>query len=270
MWFCCPPYRSGLRDAVWRVESDYYLSRMAVFREGDTVVDIGAHVGAFALVLAKRFPFVRVIAVEPDPLNYACLERNIAMNGARNVVPVRKAVADAARQRTLYVDADDSAWATLDPVAAASRRALRTATVETLTLDQLFQEHAIHHCRVLKINAPGAVGAILGRFARTASVDLLCGEASYDDCSRVKLEAASWRVARQHFWRTIGRRRGMAVYGWLHRLPVGIETPAVVMPDVAIAPTPVLSADPALVVNLRLADRLSGAAPPGDAAKGLE
>ena len=205
------------------MQNDYYLTQTAVFREADTVIDVGAHVGVVSIYLAKKFPFIRVYAIEPDPLNYACLKRNIEINGVTNVIAINKAVSGDGRKRTLYVDAGESAWATINPGMADSHGVLRTAPVNTITLEQLFQEHGIQHCRLLKITAPGAIDESLEAFARRGCVDLICGEVYFADCSRVKLEIASWRIARQHFWRTVDSRAHGTACSWIHQLPAGIE-----------------------------------------------
>lgn len=220
-----PSCWSGLSDALWRMERDYYLTQMAVFRPGDTVVDVGAHVGVLSLYLAKKYPYVRIYAVEPDPVNFACLERNIELNGVANVTAINKAVSGDTDggKRTLYIDAWTSAWASIDRHTASSRRTLRTAAVETISLERFFQEHEIRHCRLLKITAPGVVRASLHAFRRTGCVDLLCGEADSEDCTRAQLEFASWRIARQYFWRTTSRGGSGTVNACLHRLPEAIE-----------------------------------------------
>ena len=214
---------SGLGHAIQRMQNDYYLTQTAVFREADTVIDVGAHVGVVSIYLAKKFPSIKVYAIEPDPLNYACLKRNIEINGVKNVIAINKAVSGDGRKRTLYVDAGESAWATINPGMADSHGVLRTAPVNTITLEQLFQEHGIQHCRLLKITAPGAIDESLEAFARRGCVDLICGEVYFADCNRVKLEIASWRIARQHFWRTVDSRAHGTACSWIHQLPAGIE-----------------------------------------------
>jgi FkbM family methyltransferase len=214
---------SGIEHAIQRMQNDYYLTQAAVFKEGDTVIDVGAHVGVVSIYLAKKFPFIKVYAIEPDPLNYACLTRNIEANAVTNVVAINKAVSGDGRKRTLYVDARESAWATINPGTTVSQRVLRTAAVDTITLEQLFQEHGIEHCRLLKIIAPGAVEETLGGIIRGGCVDLLCGEVDIEDCNRVKLEIASWRIARQHFWRTVDERAKPTVRSWISQLPTGSE-----------------------------------------------
>jgi FkbM family methyltransferase len=58
---------------------------------GATVVDLGAHVGACALVAARRVgPKGRVVAFEPSRANRAFLEANLVANGLANVSIVGK------------------------------------------------------------------------------------------------------------------------------------------------------------------------------------
>jgi FkbM family methyltransferase len=44
------------------------------------VIDVGAHVGSFALWVCERAPGVRIISIEPEPRNFSDLESNIARN----------------------------------------------------------------------------------------------------------------------------------------------------------------------------------------------
>ena len=214
-----PPSNSGLANAVSRVSNDYYLSNMAVFREGDTVVDIGAHVGIASIYLAKTFPFIKVYAIEPDPMNYACLKRNLELNGLTNVTAINTAVSSDGKKKRLYVDASDSAWSTTDATLACSRGSLRTMEVESVTLEKLFHNHEIQYCRLLKIETRGGVWDILKGFDRSGCVDLLCGEVDSEECSRAKLEMASWRIARQHFWRIRGGQAGANTMSWIQQIP---------------------------------------------------
>ena len=184
-------YKSGLGEALWRTQTDHYLAQTAVFREGDVIVDVGAHIGVFPIYLAKKYPFVRVYAIEPDPINYAGLLRNIELNGVTNVTALNKALSGNGQDRTLHVDAWNSGWSIIDATTASARSLLWTVQVGTVTLEQLFEAYEIRHCRLMKITAPGAIRESLIGFRRRGCVDFLCGEADLEDCSRVKLK---WRV----------------------------------------------------------------------------
>lgn len=62
-------------------------------RPGDVVLDIGAHIGYRALILARLVgDGGRVVACEPDPANFALLEKNISVNQYVNIVAVKKDV----------------------------------------------------------------------------------------------------------------------------------------------------------------------------------
>jgi FkbM family methyltransferase len=219
----CRPPRATLSDVVRRVESDYYLLQAASFREGDTVVDVGAHVGALSIYLAQQYPFVRIVALEPEPSLFRCLLRNIELSGVMNVTAINRAVSGDGRRATLYTSPWPGTFATIDPRLAAAHPVLRPVPVETLTLAQLFRDHDIRRCRVLKISAPGAVRESLSVLRTGRCVDLLCGEVDVRDCGSVDIEAASWRVARQHFWRIEAQQGKRTVRSWLHDAPTWPE-----------------------------------------------
>ena len=60
-------------------------------RADDTVVDIGANVGMFALWAEPQIPRGRLICVEPNPHALICLRMNIRQNDLRNVIIVAAA-----------------------------------------------------------------------------------------------------------------------------------------------------------------------------------
>ena len=67
-----------------------YESGEVAIRPGDTVVDCGAHVGLFTKLALKQGAD-RVVAIEPDPANVACLESNLGPEIAEGRVVVVKA-----------------------------------------------------------------------------------------------------------------------------------------------------------------------------------
>jgi len=59
-------------------------------RATDTVIDIGANIGMFALWAEPQIPHGRLICIEPNPRVLECLRLNISRNDLRNVdiVPI--------------------------------------------------------------------------------------------------------------------------------------------------------------------------------------
>ncbi len=59
----------------------------------DMIFDIGAYCGVSTYRFAKTVPDGKVVAFEPDPINYALLVRNIDRHQLSNVIPVCAAIA---------------------------------------------------------------------------------------------------------------------------------------------------------------------------------
>ncbi len=65
------------------------------FEPGDVVLDIGANIGWYSLLLERRIPAgVDIFAFEPDPLNFELLQHNLRINQAGRVTAVQKALAE--------------------------------------------------------------------------------------------------------------------------------------------------------------------------------
>lgn len=124
----------------------------ATLRPGGTFVDVGAHVGQFALVAAARVGDAgRVLAIEPHPESYLALLENLALNGARNVIAVQ-CVADSV--------AGPARLAFPPP---GNRGAARLAgpgepghPVEAVPLAQLLAAHGMAGVDAVKIDVEGA------------------------------------------------------------------------------------------------------------------
>jgi FkbM family methyltransferase len=67
----------------------------SIVKEGDIVMDIGAHIGYYTLILAEIVgPKGKVYAFEPNPENFKVLQKNIEINGYKNVILEKKAISD--------------------------------------------------------------------------------------------------------------------------------------------------------------------------------
>jgi FkbM family methyltransferase len=90
---------------------DPYLTEWVVssVRPGDTVIDLGGHIGYYTLLLARQVgPTGRVLSFEPDPVNFTLLAENVALNGYRNVEVFPLAVGDRAGTVTLHRSSDNA------------------------------------------------------------------------------------------------------------------------------------------------------------------
>jgi len=71
-------------------------------KSGDTIVDIGAHIGIFSLLAAYACPDVTVFAFEPQSDNFALLRENVALNPRAHIIPINRAVASDRTRDKLY------------------------------------------------------------------------------------------------------------------------------------------------------------------------
>jgi FkbM family methyltransferase len=103
----------------------------------NVVLDIGAHIGYYTLIFAAQVGLHgRVYAFEPEPGNFALLERNVGENGYCNVTIARKAIAGKAARVRLYVTEENSG----DNRIYDSHDGRRSLEVETMQLDDYFAE----------------------------------------------------------------------------------------------------------------------------------
>ncbi len=63
-------------EAKWLAQLDHLDTALGFVTNFDCAIDGGAHVGTWAQVLGTRFR--RVLACEPSPDTFACLDRNLA------------------------------------------------------------------------------------------------------------------------------------------------------------------------------------------------
>jgi FkbM family methyltransferase len=123
-------------------------------REGDTVLDLGAHIGIFTLAAARRVGQAgKVVAFEASPVNVPILQKNIAVNGFEKVATVvAGAVSDASGKSTLYLfDRYGSGQHSLYEKSAAA-----AVEVETYSLDDYVARHPVSKIDVMKIDIEGS------------------------------------------------------------------------------------------------------------------
>lgn len=107
-------------------------------KPGSLFIDIGANVGYYtALAMHRVGREGRIIAFEPDPVSFACLERTIAANmSTTDVVPVNMAATDKDGERELYVSSENRGDNRFHPFAASSG----TVKIRTITVDGLLNK----------------------------------------------------------------------------------------------------------------------------------
>jgi len=126
-------------DVNHEIETSILL--MAVGSSEKVFMDVGAHVGHYAVRLSKHYG--QVIAIEPDPYNFEGLSKNLELNNVANVRALNLAASSRKGKSVLYSAGMGSR---LDVV----RLHKRVYIVCTDLLDNL-----VDHADVVKIDTEG-------------------------------------------------------------------------------------------------------------------
>ena len=151
----------------WFYASTYELEKTVFIQQhckkGDTVIDIGAHLGVFSYFLAQQVgPTGKVYSFEPAEKTFNALSQTIKFNGFGDFVKVSKtAVFDSSGELTFYVY-DNSTISNGNSISAHNTIGkIRKTTVDKISLDDLMISEKIEKLSLIKIDAEGAELEIL-------------------------------------------------------------------------------------------------------------
>ncbi len=142
----------------------------------DVVVDIGAHIGLFAL-FAASITRNMIYAFEPAPGNFECLQRNINANGLSNVIAHHCAVSDRIGSAKLFLNSTCGGQNVLfEHIIPAKVEKYKAAAdidylnegkrggcveVPTTTLQEIMDSNQLERIDFLKLDCEGSEGPIL-------------------------------------------------------------------------------------------------------------
>lgn len=123
------------------------------------IIDIGAHHGAYAIVLGKMLQKTggKVIAIEPNPLSFSVLEKNVSLNGLDDTIFCeRVAVSDHAGKMNISLEDVQSG--------ISDQASSGNVAVDVVTLSMLMEKYDINRVDVLQIDVEGAEIPVLKGF----------------------------------------------------------------------------------------------------------
>ena len=121
----------------------------------DVFVDVGAHIGKYALKVADLMKKGLVVAIEPNPENYKALLKGIKLNNLKNVIALNIAAFDKNCWIKLFIG-EMSDHHTL-------KRDLKMGYIEVKAkaLDNVLEELALNRVDWIKIDVEGAEVEVL-------------------------------------------------------------------------------------------------------------
>ncbi|MGC9106836.1 MAG: FkbM family methyltransferase [Infirmifilum sp.] len=134
---------------IWRV-----YDRVKDFKpsEEDFVLDLGAFIGLYTL---KNYKAKYIVAIEPHPLSYTILVKNIKFNNLNNVLPLNVAIWDKEGFVTFYEGIDLVGSSSLKPLWRLGKHG-KQFIVKTVTLNEVFKASHVKYFDVAKIDIEGA------------------------------------------------------------------------------------------------------------------
>lgn len=132
------------------------------FIEDDIVVDIGGHIGLFALYASKYIPRGKVYSFEPSPFNFERFQEHMKLNNVTNVQVKQCAVTGSIADTTLYLSQDTGANSIYQKCAHEHflpNPTTPTCNVSSTTLSDIIKE--LGHISYLKLDCEGAEYDIL-------------------------------------------------------------------------------------------------------------
>ena len=152
-------FREGTTDEIIIGNSaGYHLSSLLPdyhLKDDHVIINIGAHIGVFALIASSAVPRGKVYAVEASKDTFNLLRINAAINKADNISIHQIAISDKNGTCTLYHDTGH--WGH----SITKQLSTHTETVDSLTLEDFLTENEIKRCNFLYLNCEGAEFPIL-------------------------------------------------------------------------------------------------------------
>jgi FkbM family methyltransferase len=178
------------------IGKDAYDFSDVELRPGDTVVDLGAHVGMVSMFLAKAHPDIRVIAYEPVPPVFGLLQRNLRRNRVANVTAVNMAVTGDGRTLDMVSHLASNSGGGTASFANLDRGDHQRWSVPSTTLDAIFSDHGIERCPLLKIDVEGGEYEVLLTARSLDRVDHIRGE--FHENTYLQSKGYSMDMLRRH------------------------------------------------------------------------
>jgi FkbM family methyltransferase len=112
-----------------------------------TIVDAGAHIGIASILFARRYPLSKIIAIEPEPSNFALLLKNTSPY--KNILPICAALWKEDGEVSLG-NSDVHPKGAFQIVENAGTR------VRAVTIDTVMRETGIQSIDILKVDIEGS------------------------------------------------------------------------------------------------------------------
>ena len=132
---------------VWMI-NEYDVDSFKI-NQNDVVIDVGAHIGLFSLLVSQFCKTGKIFSFEPIRENFDLLVSNLALNHIENIFPFNVGVSKKSGKLDLFLNNDQSAHSIFP-------KDSESITVESISLQKIFDDNKISTCKLLKLDCEGA------------------------------------------------------------------------------------------------------------------
>jgi FkbM family methyltransferase len=132
---------------VWLIGE--YKRKNFEINNDDVIIDVGGHIGLFTLYASQFCKKGIIYSFEPVKANFEMLSENIKSNNLNNVKYFNTAVSNSNSTTKLYIN-DDAAGHSM------FSKSSQSITVNSISLQQIFDDNKIKNCNFLKLDCEGS------------------------------------------------------------------------------------------------------------------
>jgi FkbM family methyltransferase len=151
------PHTDDLKIVKSNFVTKHYFKDYVPIPKDSIVVDVGAHIGAFSVMVARKAH--RVLSFEPEPSNFQMLKKNKELNHLENVSIFEMAVSGSCGYQDITVYSEGSTGS--HSLYQGSAKGVEKKRVQTVSLDEIIRKEALTRIDFLKLDCEGAEHDIL-------------------------------------------------------------------------------------------------------------
>jgi len=130
-----------------------------IIKNGEVLVDVGANIGYFTLLMAKLSgPSGKIFSFEPEDKNFEILEKNVKINNYQNIVLEKKGVSDHNGVNKFFLSSKNTGMHSLQKIRDDSKE----VKIDVIKLDDYFSAlDLVKKISLIKIDVEGAEFQVL-------------------------------------------------------------------------------------------------------------
>jgi len=143
---------------VWLIGE--YKRKKFEINDDDVIIDVGGHIGLFSLYASQFCKNGSIFTFEPMVENFDLLSENIKLNNLDNIKIFNLAVSNSNSSVKLYLNQDDAGHSMFS-------KSSKSITVNSISLQQIFDNNHIEYCDFLKLDCEGSEYEIIKNLPAT-------------------------------------------------------------------------------------------------------